>query len=249
MIGGIRLQLLGVYRWHYGVITTLLFGLVAVVPTGATVATGGHAHPAAVVLVVLDGIHRDSALPVVIRWTALVGLALFLVNRVAEEPAAHATTLILPRMRSRVRWWASRVTAITILTGVYTAWFVTVAVGVSRVVTHPAASIGGHHHSLWLAAGQFWGGLLTVGLAMTVVREWLRAPLMVYWGGMLANYVTAELYVQGLLGRLWTPLAYPSAATVTARSAPLGWPWTVQVAVLLVGNLVWLVIDGFQDVN
>lgn len=59
--------------------------------------------------------------------------------------------------------------------------------------------------------------------------------------------VTAELYVQGLLGRLWTPLAYPSVATVTARSALLGWPWTVEVAV--VGNLVWLVIDGFQNVN
>lgn len=248
MIGGIRLQLLAVYRWHYGVMTTVLFGLVAMVPIGAAAATGGHAHPAGIVLAVLDGIHRGSALPVVIRWTALAGLALFLVSRVAEEPAAHATTLILPRMRSRVRWWASRVTAITMLTGVYTAWLVAVTLGVSRVLTRSATSIGGHH-SLLLAAGQFWGGLLTMGLAMTVVRAWLRAPLMVYWGGMVANYVTAELYVQGLLGRLWTPLAYPSVATVTARSAPLGWPWTVEVAVFLVGNLVWLVIDGFQDVN
>ncbi len=245
-MGGVRLQLLGVYRWHYGVMTTLLFGLVAMVPTAATVATGAYAHPAGIVLAVLDGIHRASALPIVIRWTALVGLALFLVSRVAEEPAVHATTLILPRMGSRVRWWAVRATAITILTGVYTAWLVAVTLAVSRILLHPDASVGGHH-SLWLVAGQFWLGLLTVGLVMTVVREWLRAPLMVYWGGMLANYVTAELYVQGLLGRLWTPLAYPSAATVTVRSAPRGWPWMLDLAVLLVGNLIWLVIDGFHD--
>ncbi len=69
------------------------------------------------------------------------------------------------------------------------------------------------------------------------------------WGGIFASYVTAELYVRGLLGRLWTPLAYPSALAATARSAPLGWPWTVEIAVLLLSNLVWLVIDRFHDVT
>ncbi len=37
-----------------------------------------------------------------------------------------------------------------------TAWLVAVTLRVSRVLTRPAASIGGHH-SLWLAAGQVWG--------------------------------------------------------------------------------------------
>lgn len=248
MIGGIRIQLQSACRLPYMITATLMFSLAAVVSAETISSTGANSHRIPIILAVLGGLHRHSSLPAVIIWTALVSLAWFLMHRAAGEPAQHYAALLVPRMGSRLRWWAVRVMALTILSSVYTAWLVVVTSVVRWLTIPPGAAITAHANA-WSAAVLFWGGLWTLGLAMTTLQEALGAPRAVYWGGLLANYVTAELYARGFLNRMSTPLAYLSSSIAAAGRSPLpGWPWTVEAAVVLLSGLIGLEIDGFQDV-
>ncbi len=235
MAGGIRIQLLSICRIPYAVMATLLFGITAVISPVDP--------PVPLIETLLESFHRHSSLPALMMWALLISFAMFLMATVAAGRKEPATALMLPRMRSRAQWWLTRVMALMILSAIYTAWLGVVSSIVGLLITYPRAPIG--MDDPWLAMAHFWLGLGMLGLMMTVLQAVLRSILAVYWLGLLTSYVSAEFYVQGLLRGIWTPLAYPSFWV--RPNHPAGWPWMVDIAVLLLSGLVGLLIHGFGD--
>ncbi len=239
------------YRRRYGIVTTLIFALAALVKPRLAGASGYAGPPSVsrIIVTVMGGLHVHSSLPSVLLWTALIGNAVFLMSTASDAPSPAYVTMVLTRMRRRTLWWGVRILTLTIISVLYTAWFLIITALVGLVTEHGMhAAPPDTRGTPWMVGVVLWAGLLLLGLVTTSLQEALGAPLAVFWGVLLASFVTAELYVNGSLGWMWTPLAYPSYESVSHGITWKGWPLLLDGAFVLMSGIVWLLIIVSRDI-